>query len=241
MLNFLCVGAQKAGTSWLYRHLNLTNNVFFPKGKEVHYWDWVERGKRRKNHGYYKALFEQHTDMLSGDMTPCYGLLKSESIREIQIIYPDVKIIYIFRNPIDRAWSAFKMGMSVMRMKPHEVSHQGMMDVLKSASSIQRSDHYTVLKNWNSVFSSDQILVLDFDDLIADNRSFLRKVFNFLDLDTSYIDTKSDGELSARVNKGITMTIPNSIHAELLSIYEPKIIQFQDYLEKDLSHWLSSR
>ena len=142
MLDFLCVGAQKAGTSWLFRQLNNAPGICFSKGKEVHYWDWVERKKRPNDPDWYLKAFSDTNGLLGGDMTPCYALLTTDSIREIQRMYPDVKILYIIRNPIDRAWSAFKMGMSVMRMEPHEVSHQGMMDVLKSASSIQRSDHH---------------------------------------------------------------------------------------------------
>ena len=46
MLDFLCIGAQKAGTSWLHSQLVRHPQVAFPAGKEAHYWDWVQRGKR---------------------------------------------------------------------------------------------------------------------------------------------------------------------------------------------------
>ena len=40
--------------------------------------------------------------------------------------------------------------------------------------------------------------------------------------------------------KGITMKMTDDVHAELLDMYKEKITTLQDYLEKDLSHWLST-
>lgn len=39
MLDFLGIGAQKAGTTWLYEKLRLHPDIAFPAGKEVHFWD----------------------------------------------------------------------------------------------------------------------------------------------------------------------------------------------------------
>ena len=50
--DFLCVGAQKAGTSWLYRQLEPHPDFWMPPVKELHYFDqlsWTKRGSRRRN------------------------------------------------------------------------------------------------------------------------------------------------------------------------------------------------
>src|SRR4029078_219812 len=45
--DFLCVGAQKAGTSWLYRQLEPHPDFWMPPVKELHYLDNLNRTKRR--------------------------------------------------------------------------------------------------------------------------------------------------------------------------------------------------
>jgi len=44
--DFLCVGAQKAGTSWLYRQLEPHPDFWMPPVKELHYLDQLNRMKR---------------------------------------------------------------------------------------------------------------------------------------------------------------------------------------------------
>ena len=44
--DFLCVGAQKAGTSWLYRQLEPHPDFWMPPVKELHYLDNLNRTKR---------------------------------------------------------------------------------------------------------------------------------------------------------------------------------------------------
>jgi len=46
--DFLCVGAQKAGTSWLYHQLDFHPDFWMPPIKELHYFDTLSRVKRRK-------------------------------------------------------------------------------------------------------------------------------------------------------------------------------------------------
>src|SRR5438046_9791001 len=44
--DFLCVGAQKAGTSWLYRQLEPHPDFWMPPVKELHYLNQLNRAKR---------------------------------------------------------------------------------------------------------------------------------------------------------------------------------------------------
>ena len=44
--DFLCVGAQKAGTSWLYRQVEAHSDFWMPPMKELHYLDNLNRTRR---------------------------------------------------------------------------------------------------------------------------------------------------------------------------------------------------
>lgn len=45
--DFLVIGAQKAGTSWLYRNLKYHKQVWLPPVKELHYFDTLKRKKNK--------------------------------------------------------------------------------------------------------------------------------------------------------------------------------------------------
>src|SRR5205809_6538559 len=65
--DFLCVGAQKAGTSWLYRQLEPHADFWMPPVKELHYMDYLNRTKRqhppRSNDERYACFFERFIDL----------------------------------------------------------------------------------------------------------------------------------------------------------------------------------
>src|SRR5438067_11210494 len=95
--DFLCIGAQKAGTSWLYRQLTEHPDFWMPPVKELHYFNllgrvpsvasararddrdrrFLEAIKRLSARSHldledYAGLFAVKGDLLSGDITPAY-------------------------------------------------------------------------------------------------------------------------------------------------------------------------
>jgi hypothetical protein len=91
MLDFLGIGAQKAGTTWLYSHLSQHEKITFPAGKEVHFLDLhYDRGIE-----WYASLFVENADKKSGEITPAYGHIAVERIREIRHLNPLLRIVYI--------------------------------------------------------------------------------------------------------------------------------------------------
>ena len=120
MLDFLGIGAQKAGTTWLYEQLRLHPDISFPAGKEVHFWDLqYERGIE-----WYRPLFTHDKCKCLGEITPAYAMLSKVHIEEIRDINPSLKIIYILRNPIHRAWSSALMALKRAEMTIDEASDQ---------------------------------------------------------------------------------------------------------------------
>ena len=70
-VNFLCVGMQKAGTSWIYKMLEAHPGVALSMEKEVHYWDMHK--EKGKDDGWYDAQFPQGVEgKVVGEVTPDY-------------------------------------------------------------------------------------------------------------------------------------------------------------------------
>ena len=114
-VSFLVIGAQKAGTSWLHEMLSRHPQLKLPASKELHFWDW----NRSKGLAWYSRKFiGEEEDMSStagarnsneaspffGEITPCYAVLLEHDIREIRQLFPDVKIIFVARDIVDRTW-----------------------------------------------------------------------------------------------------------------------------------------
>jgi len=125
-LSFLVIGAQKAGTSWLHALLQKcspTTRISLPREqKEVHFWDW----HYRKGFQWYIRQFDYPRKKLSlthkktgegtpstatkyGEITPCYVVLPPSTISEIHQCFPNLKLIFIARDMVDRVWSAMIM------------------------------------------------------------------------------------------------------------------------------------
>src|SRR5215510_7277657 len=117
--DFLCVGAQKGGTTWLYWQLDSHPDFWMPPVKELHYFDKPKRTNRVRpprrpdkrdvcfleslqssgdgtyiNFENYGRLFQPKGPLLSGDITPAYSTLDGEIIRQITSYFPNLKVIF---------------------------------------------------------------------------------------------------------------------------------------------------
>jgi hypothetical protein len=117
--DFILVGAPKAGTTALHSALAQHPEVFTTTPKEPKYWlcgdapppHWTgpgdahsqqEWGWRRRD---YDALFRPAAEsQVRGESTPFY-LWSRPAHRRIAEHLPDVKLIAVVRDPIDRAYS----------------------------------------------------------------------------------------------------------------------------------------
>jgi hypothetical protein len=117
--DFLIVGAPKAGTTALHTALTQHPDAFLTQPKEPKYWlcddapppHWNGPGDRHSQQEWiwrardYAALFAgARDDQVRGESTPFY-LWSRTAHRRIGEALPDVKIIAVVRDPVDRAYS----------------------------------------------------------------------------------------------------------------------------------------
>lgn len=202
--NFLLIGAQKCGTTWLARMLAEHPDVFTSATKELHYFSHRETYARGPE--WYRSQFAGASGQRAiGECTPNYmWLCRNESeIRDRGVIadvaplvrehYPDSRLIVALRNPVDRARSAyfhfarsgaFRPGRSIL-----EVGHEN--------GIISMGEYRAQIERWFELFDRDQFLFLIYEDDIQSNRAeTLERLFEFLDVDPTH---KSEA-LSERFN-----------------------------------------
>jgi hypothetical protein len=109
-VNFLIVGVQKGGTTSLDAYLRQHPRIGMASKKEVHFFDDEDRfGSGTPDYEVYHRHFDRlDSKSIYGEATPIYCYW-SESMRRIREYNPDIKIIMLLRNPVERAWSHWRM------------------------------------------------------------------------------------------------------------------------------------
>ena len=162
--DFLGIGAQKSGTTWLHENLRQHPDLFLPAEKELHFFDLhYDRGLSR-----YTRAFREAGRRLAGEITPAYSILPPERIREVHTLMPDARLILLVRDPIERAWSHALMELLQVRERRFEnTPSDEFIAHFNSPASRQRGDYLTIIDNWLCHYRREQLFIGFYDDLTA--------------------------------------------------------------------------
>jgi hypothetical protein len=214
-VDFLCIGAQKAGTTWLTANLKVHPKVWTPPFiKELHYFDavhigtskerllhrFLKRGTRMvENHPERREYFDKVMDPASaftdawyrhvfslapkrakkGESTPLYCALNDDGVAHVKRLMPDVRLIYMVRDPFDRAMSSFRMEMDIAEtLEGAELAH-----VLDRKLFARRGDYAANIPRWERFFDPAQILYIPFGRLKTEPLAVMRDVERHLGLE----------------------------------------------------------
>lgn len=233
MLHFLGIGAQKAGTTWLYEMLARHPGLAFPAGKEVHFWD----AAYTRGLPWYDALFPETPGRLNGEITPAYALLPAERIAEIKRAYPELRLIYLLRNPLQRAWSSALMALGRAEMTLDEASDAWFIDHFRSAGSLGRGDYATCLAHWSAYYAPERCKVFFYEQIRADPVALLAACCDLLGVPRMPFLSDCQAYMQQKVFSGPGAALRPSLLPVLRDLYYPKIERLALRLEQDLSHW----
>lgn len=179
MIDFIGLGAQKAGTSWVYACLYEHPEICAPV-KELHFFS---RSRFERGRGWYESYFKRCGEgKLKGEFSTSY-LYSEETPHRIKAMYPDAKLIAILRNPVDRAFSQYRNAIKAGEI-PESVSFDGYKG--KEKSVLEQGLYATQLKRYMGQFPRDQLLVLVYEDITKDPKSFMKRIYAFLGVDTDF-------------------------------------------------------
>lgn len=226
MIDFLGIGAQKAGTTWLHEMLSLHPRIALPAIKEIHFWDvHYARGIP-----WYESHFADEPGILHGEITPAYAILPTARIRECHEHFPWLKLIFIYRDPVERAWSSAKMALRRAEMTIHEASDQWFLDHFKSAGSLARGNYETCIKNWLSVYPRERLLVLRFEDIRDRPAAALSVCCRHLGLENIYGKPEFLARAKLPVHAGDEFPLRPALRSFLENLYGSRTESFENYL-----------
>ncbi len=244
--SFLGIGAQKAGTTWLHRMLSRHPDVGMPEQKELHFWDRETPDAAAV--ASYMDRFAGLRGKARGEITPSYAILPPERIAVLRGYLPDLRLIYILRDPVERAWSHAKMdlGKHLRRHKQLPPDMDAWLEAhFRSEESLQRGDYATCLANWGQHYGRDQLQVSIYEEVFAAPRDFLKACAVHLGVDPGFYDGVQAVELAdsvypeGEVIKTSRQELPPETRgrhaALLLELYAPLIERLSSLLGRDLS------
>lgn len=233
MPDFLGIGAQKAATSWLHSMLELHPDVFVPPCKEMHHFDSVLASRMDT----YSHMFRSRNEQSKGEITPAYSALEETDVKRIHGYRSDLKILFVLRNPVERAWSHARMNLATQRgREPQDVPLEEYLEHFRSEASLRRGDYPSILDRWETYFGAGQMLVLFHEDIVRKPREVLSTVFHHLGLrdDLPGVSFPVD----SRIHQGQSFDLPPEGRAVLEGLYAQSLKKLAARYGDRVSGWL---
>ncbi|MEQ8998168.1 MAG: sulfotransferase [Coleofasciculus sp. B1-GNL1-01] len=184
--NLIVIGTQKGGTSSLHYYLSLHPQIYMCREKELDFFiaqrNW-ERGVE-----WYKKNFVGEAKIY-GESSPNYTDYPryAQVPKRMHSIVPEVKIVYILRDPIKRIISHY------MHWYSAGLENRSLSDALRNIESsryTRRCLYYMQLEQYLNYFAKSNIFIMTSEDLYNKPQKIMQKLFTFLEVDNSFYDHK---------------------------------------------------
>lgn len=207
--DFLIVGPQRTGTTWLHANLRFHPQIFLSEPKELFFFSRLKTPEHPKfqsdDLGWYLKFFRDppkqwlikvamclrqsralYRPRIRGEATASYAALDADVIREIALLKPDIKVILMIRDPIERAWSHAKKDLARNRgRKMSGVSEEEIRAFLSDEYQRRCAQVVRNCDNWAAHLRPGHLLVCMFDDVATRPAELLVEVMQFLGVDTN--------------------------------------------------------
>jgi hypothetical protein len=195
--NLIIIGAPKCGTTSLHLYLNLHPEIAMSRQKELRFFSRESEWKRGVD--WYKSRFSSSTK-ISGEASPSYAFypFSKEVPARIYNLIPDVKLIYIIRDPFKRTVSAYNHWFA--EGKENRKIQQALFDPIENIYTFP-SRYYLQLEQYLEFFPLYNILIITLEDLNKKRLQTLQGIFSFLSVDNSFTSPNFSRILNPTIGK----------------------------------------
>ena len=257
--SFLCIGSQKAATSWLWTMLRQHPEIWMSPLKEIHFFDhlydpkntrWRIKSAKKQiavsirqhlkgekidfkylkylvnlavtpifTESWYSECFNRPEAIgkSCGEITPAYSTLSEEGVEYVKkFLGPDLKLIYIIRNPLDRAVSHLKMKLT--RGKTDAPDNATILKMAHDPEILKNGNYQQNIPRWEKYFPRENFLYLPYKEVRTDPAGFLSQIEDHLAVSrlSKYRGSKE------RVHKTKEVEIPGNVLAYLKKELAPQ-------------------
>ena len=189
-LDFVVPGAQKSGTTALHYFLKKHPRIALPDQQEMHFFDDEEIfSKGAPDYGQlHRSFHPLRRSALAGEVTPSY-LYWKPAIERIRNYNPQIKLVILLRNPVDRAFAHWNMQrfkgresldfLEALKEEARRLSEPLTIESRRFAY-VDRGFYSDQLERVFKFFPREQVKVVKFDNFRDRKQETLNSIFNFL-------------------------------------------------------------
>ena len=232
--DFLCIGAQKSGTTWLDYILRASESVWLPPIKELQFFNelfmpssftWTDEhrminaerilknnsdknerwldlvrhiGFEKSNYDWYDHIFSHSNKKVCGEITPEYSLLSEEHVLEIKDKFPNLKIIFMMREPYSRAVSNIKMRMlqkGIDNSSDPKVIKAFVSEAVNDWDLIERGNYEKIICTWSKVFGKERCLFILLTEIYSCPVEVIKHIADFLNIEINVANINIDSKV----------------------------------------------
>lgn len=194
--NFIIAGPPKTGTTSLYYWLLDHPECGGPPSKETHFFaDHINEYNKEANfieHGLnaYSQLFEPYKDhRIILESTPGY-IDSMNAMKQIVQLTPLPKLIFIYRDPVDRLWSEFVFFRYKLRSFNEDLaSYVGWNGKHFSGKNFNRARSVDSINRWIDLVGENNITIFSFKDIQNRPKDFMKMICSYIQIDGTYYDS----------------------------------------------------
>jgi hypothetical protein len=303
---FVCIGAQKAGTSWL--SANLTKDKRFAKCpfiKEIHYFDYIhnnspllnrwranfllqlcQQGKKETlkpllanwlnakglqlskadklilndnkllsrrinlllneaNDDWYGQLLRTtEKQPVALDITPDYAVIGEQGFEHIKRVANNVKLLFILRDPVQRAWSGLLQGKKhtpegIDGFLNRVTDEEQLIKVLTSGSDIgARNNYLATLEDLDAAgLLKERVLIKFYDEIAINPEKFISDIYQFINLPLPEMAIFND-TLHNRIHATPKTPMPLEVQQRVKAHYAPMLAEINRRFITVPNQWL---
>jgi hypothetical protein len=275
---FIGIGAQRSGTTWLYSNLRRHQDFSLPFQKEIHYFDrapgYPSPNLFSKKHfisrlpdpdfrrvlvreirksleiksftrlkwflkyycstvsdQWYLSLFDG-LEGITGEITPSYSILDRTDIERIHRLIPDVRLVFLIRDPVQRALSAYRFLAGTGRI---DVSTDvgEIIRFMDSPLQETRGKYLLTIENYLAVFGPGRLFLAFFDAIVEQPLQLMDGFCEFI----GATPVKKVDKVNERVKKSQDIFIPDAVQRYLVEKYHHDIQALSERFGGYCSTW----
>lgn len=221
------IGTSKAGTTSIAHSLDLHPNICLSDPKETNYFSWDDNYLGKKQYDSYFELkggethfVDASTHYSSGDVVKVANRIYKE--------FPDAKIIYIVRDPLDKYYSEAKQLLFMDgNNKPY--------GVLTSNYYKESYSFYKNVDTYEKLFGKDNFLLLQYEYFRGNQSEVLQQIMNFIGVEVKDIEVKQLNISSEKEKNPIKLLFYLKQFVLKLNLYHLTSEKHRHYLRKVFS------
>ena len=241
--NFMIIGAGKSGTTALYEYLAEHPDVYMSPVKETNFFalegekmvDPKDDPEQMFHYPWsvtnwedYVKLFDGvETEKAIGEVSPMY-LYSEEAAFRIKERFPDMKLIVILRNPVDRLYSRF-MHLARENRKPTNRFEDALdRETIwwRRNDLVKEGFYHNHLQKYYGLFDKDQIKVILYDDFKSDPLKEVQNIYEFIGVNGWHEpDFNTEYNVSGLIKNPVIDRLigQKSVIKELAAMVNPKL------------------